>query len=209
MSEIMVLPMGREQEASLIERMKAGDENAFVALYKHNRARVYGVCKRMMGNHEDAEDATQEVFLRFHRKVGTFKGKSALGTWLHRIAVRIVLMHQRSRKNRHHESLDAMREMVDGGSMAEIGVTDRYLACTRERLALLDAFVRMPKGFRTAFVLHDVRGFRHAEIARIRNTSIGCSKSQLFRARRRLQETLLGSASANDPQRSFGIKNGK
>ena len=171
-----------------------GDSNAFERLYKLHNRRVYGLCLRIAGNPPEAEDLTQDVFLQLFRKIRTFRGESKFSTWLHRLAINIILM--RLRKNRPPEvSLDARAEPGDENSMPliEIGGPDLRLSGVLDHVNLSKAIDQLPNGYKEMFILHDVQGFEHNEIAEILGCSVGNSKSQLFKARFQLR-TLLQEA---------------
>ena len=177
-------------EAELIERAKLGDAQAFQALYDKHKRRVYSLCLRMTANTAEAEDLTQEAFLQLYRKIATFRGESAFSTWLHRLSVNVVLMHLR-KKSLPSVSLE---ETTQGGDedtpKKDFGAEDLALAGSIDRLQLQKAVDDLPPGYRTIFVLHDVEGYEHNEIATIVGCSIGNSKSQLHKARMKLRDLL-------------------
>jgi len=177
-------------EAELIERAKQGDAQAFQDLYDKHKRRVYSLCLRMTANTAEAEDLTQEAFLQLYRKIGTFRGESAFSTWLHRLSVNVVLMQLR-RKSLPVVSLE---ETTQGGEedtpKKDFGADDLALAGSIDRLQLQKAVDDLPPGYRTIFVLHDVEGYEHNEIATIVGCSIGNSKSQLHKARMKLRDLL-------------------
>lgn len=179
-------------ESEAIRRAQEGDPAAFECLYRKHSKRVYGLCLRMLKNAGDAEDLTQQVFLVLFRKIGTFRGDSCLSTWLHRVAVNAVLMHLRRRRPTETlaESWDPTR--ADGHDPREAG--PRYASAPEavDRLNLMRAIRQLPAGYRRLFLLHDVMGYVHGEIAELLGCSIGCSKSQVHKARRRLRQ-LMGS----------------
>jgi RNA polymerase sigma-70 factor (ECF subfamily) len=156
----------------------------------HNR-RVYSLCLRMVGNTAEAEDLTQEAFLQLFRKIATFRGESAFSTWLHRLAVNVVLMRLR-KKSATESSLDEMTEPDEesGGPRRDFGMPDLRLSGSIDRVNLQRAVDQLPPGYKAVFVLHDVQGYEHNEIADIMDCSIGNSKSQLHKARMRLRELL-------------------
>jgi RNA polymerase sigma-70 factor, ECF subfamily len=171
-------------EAEAIERAKQGDAEAFHFLYDLHRRRV------MTGNTASAEDLTQEAFLQLFRKIGTFRGESAFSTWLHRMSVNVVLMQLR-RKNLPVVSLEETMEGDEEGTVRkEPGAPDERLTGSIDRLQLQRAVDELPPGYRTIFVLHDVEGYEHNEIADMVGCSIGNSKSQLHKARLKLRELL-------------------
>src|SRR5215470_15537073 len=177
-------------EALAIERAKQGDAEAFEFLYGLHKRRVYSLCLRMTGNPASAEDLTQEAFLQLFRKIGTFRGESAFSTWLHRMSVNVVLMQLR-RKNLPVVPIDETMEGDEESSVRkEPGAPDERLAGSIDRLQLQRAVDNLPPGYRTIFVLHDVEGYEHNEIAGIVGCSIGNSKSQLHKARMKLRDLL-------------------
>jgi RNA polymerase sigma-70 factor, ECF subfamily len=180
---------------------QAGDGAAFERIYLAHRRRVYGLCLRMVGNQAQAEDLTQEAFLHLFRKIQSFRGDSAFSTWLHRLTVNVVLMRLR-RKSLIGASLDELTEADDESCAPgqQIGAPDMQLSGTVERVHLQRAIDKLAPGYKEMFVLHDVEGYEHREIAEIVGCSVGNSKSQLHKARLRLRELLHDSA--RDSQRS-------
>jgi len=177
-------------EADAVRLAQGGNAHAFEQLYGLHSRRVYNLCLRMAGDPTEAEDLTQEAFLQMFRKVHTFRGESSFSTWLHRLTVNVVLM--RIRKRRHLEkSLDAMFEPEEDSKVPmEFGAPDLRLSGMLDHLNLDRAIDQLPDGYREMFILHDVQGYEHKEIAAILGCSIGNSKSQLFKARLRLRELL-------------------
>ena len=149
----------------------------------------------------DAEDLLQEIFLTAHRKLGQYKGESALGTWLFRLGVNHCVDHLRSRQVRAAQLTETLDQEPDAGTAggAVLGVVDR--------LDLERALATLPTGCRTVFVLHDVEGLEHREVAEMLGVSEGTSKSQLHKARKRLRERLSGTARPSDreDQRHAGL----
>jgi RNA polymerase sigma-70 factor (ECF subfamily) len=144
----------------------------------------------MVGNIAEAEDLTQEAFLQLHRKIATFRGDSAFSTWLHRMAINVVLMRLR-KKGLQLTSLDeAMDPAPDDRPGRSFGSRDLAQAGAIDRLALERAIDNLPAGYRLIFVLHDIEGYEHNEIASMLDCSIGNSKSQLHKARLKLREAL-------------------
>ena len=177
-------------EAAAIERAKQGDAGAFQALYDKHKRRVYSLCLRMTANVAEAEDLTQEAFLQLYRKIATFRGESAFSTWLHRLSVNVVLMHLR-KKGLPVVSLEETTQGAEEDSpKKDFGAEDLALAGSIDRLQLQKAVDDLPPGYRTIFVLHDVEGYEHNEIAEIVGCSIGNSKSQLHKARMKLRDLL-------------------
>jgi len=182
-------PQARLSEAEAIEKAKQGDAQAFEVLYNLHKRRVYSLCLRMTANAAEAEDLTQEAFLQLYRKIATFRGESAFSTWLHRMAVNVVLMRLR-KKGLPVVPLEETIETEEEAPKKELGGEDAKLAGSIERLQLERAIERLPPGYRTIFVLHDVEGYEHNEIAGIVGCSIGNSKSQLHKARLKLRDFL-------------------
>ncbi len=177
-------------EAQLIERAKRGDAQAFELLYEKHKRRVYSLCLRMTANTAEAEDLAQEAFLQLYRKIGTFRGESAFSTWLHRLAVNVVLMQLR-KKSLPLVSLEESTQGADDESpRKDFGAEDVALAGSIDRMQLQRAVDSLPPGYRMIFVLHDVEGFEHNEIAKIAGCSVGNSKSQLHKARMKLRDLL-------------------
>jgi RNA polymerase sigma-70 factor (ECF subfamily) len=184
-------PGSELSEAQAIERAKHGDGEAFQVLYDMHKRRVYSLCLRMTANTAEAEDLAQEAFLQLYRKIATFRGESAFSTWLHRLSVNVVLMHLRKKGL----PVVSLEETTQGGTeedtpKKDFGAEDVALAGSIDRLQLQKAVESLPPGYRTIFVLHDVEGYEHNEIATIVGCSIGNSKSQLHKARMKLRDLL-------------------
>jgi RNA polymerase sigma-70 factor, ECF subfamily len=178
-------------EAEAIRRAQAGDSAAFDFLYQLHSRRVYALCLRMVNNPADAEDLAQEAFLQLFRKIGTFRGESAFSTWLHRMTVNVVLMRLRKKSlptDSLEETLDPDAE--NSSPKRDVGAPDLRLSGAVDRVNLERSIEQLPPGYRTVFVLHDVQGYEHNEIADIMGCSVGNSKSQLHKARTRLRELL-------------------
>lgn len=182
-------------EVEAIERAKQGDAEAFERLYHLHKRRVYSLCLRMTANTASAEDFTQEAFLQLFRKIGTFRGESAFSTWLHRMAVNVVLMQLR-KKGLPIVPLEDTIETEEESPRKEPGAEDVRLAGSIDRLQLEQAIGDLPPGYREVFLLHDVQGYEHNEIAEMIGCSIGNSKSQLHKARMKLRELLKTSRAA-------------
>jgi RNA polymerase sigma-70 factor (ECF subfamily) len=177
-------------EDNVLARAQAGDHQAFAQLYSLHKRRIYSLCLRMVGNIAEAEDLTQEAFLQLHRKIATFRGDSAFSTWLHRLAINVVLMQLR-KKGLSLVSLDeAMEPAVEERPGRSFGEQDLILSGAIDRLALQRAIDDLPAGYRLIFVLHDIEGYEHNEIAAMLDCSIGNSKSQLHKARLKLRAAL-------------------
>lgn len=182
-------------EAEVIAKAQLGDERCFEALYAQHKRRVFSLCLRMTGNNQSqAEDFTQEAFLQLFRKIGSFRGESAFSTWLHRLSVNIVLMQFR-KKGLAEISLDETLDTPDEDKRTrEIAIRDKVLHGTIDRITLQRAIDDLPPGYRIIFVLHDIEGYEHNEIAEMLGCSIGNSKSQLHKARMKLRTFLAAPA---------------
>ncbi len=182
---------GEIPEPELIRLAQQGDAAAFERLYQLHNRRVYSLCLRMVGNTAEAEDLTQEAFLQLFRKIATFRGESAFSTWLHRLAVNVVLMKLR-KKSGKETSLEQVTDPDEesGTPRRDFGTLDVRLSGSLDRVNLQRAVEQLPPGYKAVFVLHDVQGFEHNEIAQIMGCSIGNSKSQLHKARMRLRDLL-------------------
>lgn len=183
-------PADRQAERGLVARCQRGDLGAFEELYRAHAGRLYSVALRMLGNQADADDMLQEIFLAAHRKLSTFRGESALGTWLYRLATNLCLDHLRSRAGRTRhvtDSLDDEPGLFDAPS-------SRLAEQTVTRMDLERALSRLPDGCRAAFVLHDIEGLEHSEVADVLGIAEGTSKSQVHKARLKLR-AILGEGS--------------
>ncbi len=163
-----------------------GDMEAFEQLYARHNRRVYSLCLRMMQNVAEAEDMAQEVFIQLFRKIGSFRGESAFTTWLHRLTVNQVLMHFRKR------SVKVERTTDEGETPEQIvrGTENPHRMRVIDRISLDHALKQLPPGYRSVFVLHDIEGHEHEEIAKILGVAVGTSKSQLHKARMKLRRLL-------------------
>jgi len=179
-------------EAEAIGQAKEGVAAAFEHLYRAHCRRVYCLCLRMIKNPAEAEDLTQQVFLQLFRKISTFRGESSLSTWLHRVTVNIVLMHLRQRNPAEVLAEDLEGRTSNGEGSSGQCPSDTSMIGAIERLNLMRAIRKLPCGYKQIFLLHDVIGYGHGEIARLLGCSTGSSKSQLHKARKRLQCLLQG-----------------
>ena len=163
-----------------------GDLLTFEELFKLYRERVYAVCLRMTRNTTVAEDLSQEVFVQVFRKLGSFRGESAFTTWLHRLTVNHVLMYFRKNRRKREQQTE----------MPELALTGQNVLVSPllDRLALDEAIVKLSPGYRTVFLLHDVEGLQHTEIAHILGCAVGTSKSQLHKARMKMRQLLRRSS---------------
>lgn len=170
----------------LTQSASHGDMVAFEEIYQRHHRRVYSICLRMLQNAYEAEDLTQDVFIQLYRKVGSFRGDSAFTTWLHRMTVNQVLMHFRKRNVKYEKTTE------EGETPDQIvhGTADPGRMPIVDKIALESAIEQLPTGYKNVFVLHDVEGFEHEEVARILGCSVGTSKSQLHKARLKLRKLL-------------------
>ena len=178
----------RAVDLELAHRCQHGDAAAFEEVYRAHAGRLYNLVFRMAGSAHDAEDLLQEIFLHAHRKLGSFRGESSLGTWLYRLAVNHCLDVLRSRQAK----MTRVTESLDEEGAAEPAATSPTVPTAVSRLDVERAIARLPAGCRTAFVLHDVEGFEHNEIAKLLGVSEGTSKSQVHKARMKLRAMLRG-----------------
>ncbi len=181
----IVLEENRENpgyEWELVRRAQKGDKPAFEEIYRKNVGRVYALCLRICADGGRAEELTQDVFVLAWQKLPTFRGESAFFSWLHRLAVNVVLMEQRAKKRRAAKEVatDELENLEQPGLTFAPG----------SRLVLEKAIAQLPPQARTIFVLHDVEGYRHNEIAGMLKLAVGTCKAQLFRARKLLKEVL-------------------
>jgi RNA polymerase sigma-70 factor (ECF subfamily) len=175
----------RSREAELVRRAQAGDKVAFEQLYRDNVGRVYALCFRMAGTADLAEELAQDVFVRAWQKLGSFRGESAFSSWLHPLTVNVALSERRSRRRRVARVMttDDLTEFERPGPPARSDGPESGFDLER-------ALATLPPGARAVFVLHDVEGYKHEEIARLTGVATGTSKAQLHRARRLLREVL-------------------
>jgi RNA polymerase sigma-70 factor, ECF subfamily len=188
---------GDSPEMEAIRLAQQGDAHAFEHLYKLHSKRVFNLCLRMVGDRDEAEDLAQEAFLQLFRKIHTFRGESAFSTWLHRLAFNVVLMRLR-KKRIVQSSLEEMTEPNEDREKPrrEFGAQDPILSGAVDRVVLERAVQQLAAGYRSVFILHDVWGYEHQQIAQILECSVGNSKSQLHKARFRLRKILQTEKSA-------------
>ncbi len=172
---------------ALVARCRGGDLAAFEELYRAHAGRLFSVACRMLGNATDAEDLLQDIFLSAHRKLDGFRGESALVTWLDRLATNHCLDYLRSRAARMNQVTEALDDDPSHGVVGSPGLAEQ----TVSRMDLERAVAKLPDGCRAAFVLHDVEGLEHREVAQVLGIAEGTSKSQVHKARQRLRGLLL------------------
>jgi RNA polymerase sigma-70 factor, ECF subfamily len=172
----------RDDISDLVERARQGEVRAFETLYRTHLGRVFAVCRRMSLDEAEAEELTQDVFVRAWERLAGFRGESEFSTWLHRLAVNVVLDRRRSAARR------GMKETrLDDAALAALPGRN---ASTAEKMDLERAIAALPLGSRTVFILHDVEGYKHEEIARLTGRAVGTCKAHLHRARTLLREAL-------------------
>ncbi len=176
-------------DSELISRAQDGDEQACAAIFDLHKRRVYSTCLLMTKNVSDAEDMMQDAFIQIFRGIRTFRGDSAFSTWIYRIAVNTVLMTRRKKRLRE-VSFDEPACMDYSPVPREFGRDDAELIGTIDRVALAEAAKELPEGCRKIFLLHEVEGYEHHEIAQRLRCSIGNSKSQLHKARSKMRKLL-------------------
>ena len=205
-------------EAEAIKGAKLGDVECFELLYDLHKSRIYSLCLRMVGNIQAAEDLTQETFLQVYRKIASFRGDSAFSTWLHRLTVNIVLMHVRKRGLPVVSLEETLEPNEEGGPQRNYGSQDRVLTGCIDRINLERVIESLPPGYRIIFVLHDVEGYEHNEIAEMLGCSVGNTKSQLHKARLKLRDLLNVTRAENSrrpaprktkPQREVTVVTGR
>jgi RNA polymerase sigma-70 factor, ECF subfamily len=175
----------RAADLELAQRCRHGDATAFEELYRAHAGRLYNLVFRMVGSAQEAEDLLQEVFLNAYRKLGSFRGDSSLGTWLYRLAVNQCLDV--------HSKMARITDSLDDEGADEPAAVGPVVPTAVSRLDLDRAIARLPQGCRAAFILHDVEGFEHNEVAKLLGVSEGTSKSQVHKARMKLRVMLSGT----------------
>jgi RNA polymerase sigma-70 factor (ECF subfamily) len=193
----LVTDADRDAERALASRASGGDQSAFEELYRAHSGRVYALCLRMSGSRQRAVELTQDVFVHLWERLGSWRGESALSSWIHRVTVNLVLSNVRSETRRQKHEVteepsplpaEGRRELNRGDAAAE-----NKLSRTSSVLDAIDlerAIAGLPPGARTVFVLHDVEGYKHDEIAKMTGTAEGTCRAQLHRARKLLMESL-------------------
>lgn len=174
----------RAEEQDLVARCRKGDWGAFETIYRRHSTSLYNLAYRMVGNPTDAEDLLQEVFLLVYNKLESFQGQAALGTWLYRIATNRCLDHLRSRAKRNQSKTDSLDQGYERADVATPKET------TTERMDLDRCIAKLPDSYRAAFLLYDVQGFEHREVANILGVAEGTSKSLVHKARLKIRECL-------------------
>lgn len=183
---VLIENLKEATDFQLAQAASNGDIFAFEETYNRHHRRVYAICLRMLQNTAEAEDLTQDVFIQLYRKIGSFRGDSAFTTWLHRLTVNQVLMHFRKRNVKFEKTTE------EGETPVQIvgGTENPDKMPIVDKIALENAIQQLPTGYKNVFLLHDVEGYEHEEVARILGCSVGTSKSQLHKARLKLRKLL-------------------
>ena len=189
-ASLQLVPDDRDRERALAHRASTGDEAAFAELYQAHAPRVFALCLRMSGTRARAAELTQDVFVHVWQRLASFRGESALSSWIYRLTVNLVLSNVRGEKRRLTHEVSSDEETGDGpdGKMEMRG--SARPASVLEAVDLERAIAALPPGARTVFVLHDVEGYQHDEIAKMTGTAEGTCRAQLHRARKLLMEAL-------------------
>lgn len=166
------------------------DMVAFEFLYQRHHRRVYSLCLRMLQNTHEAEDLTQDVFIQLYRKVHTFQGHSEFTTWLHRLTTNQVLMHFRKLNNQNGAKKLIFMDSSELPELTVLGTSDLKKMSVDQKIALVAAIAQLPKGYKNVFVLHDIAGYEHEEVAKILGVTSGTTKSQLSKARLKMRKLL-------------------
>ena len=189
-ARLELVPNDRDGELELARLAASGDHSAFERLYHAHSARVFALCLRMSGSRTRAGELTQDVFIHVWERLASWRGESALSSWIYRLTVNLVLSNVRGEQRRQkHEITDDM-QTDDGDDIPQESKAAGREPRVHDAIDLERAIAGLPKGARTVFVLHDVEGYQHEEIARMTGIASGTSKAQLFRARRLLRESL-------------------
>lgn len=179
-----------ESELALARLVASGDERAFARLYDAHAGRVFALCARMSGSRQRAAELTQDVFVHVWQRLATWRGEAALSTWIHRLAVNLVLSNVRAESRRLKYEMPDETDGADSRAPSAEGREPRAESRELTRIDLERAIATLPEGARTVFVLHDVEGYRHNEIAAMTGTAEGTCRAQLHRARKLLMEAL-------------------
>ncbi|HEX4485653.1 MAG TPA: RNA polymerase sigma factor [Terriglobales bacterium] len=191
-----LLPPPSNSDSVMVKSAQSGNIEAMSWLYDKYRRRIYNLCLRMLRDQADAEDLTQDVFVQLFRKIDTFRGESAFSTWLHRLAVNMVLMNIRSRNSKRYSLIPIESSNEEDDSLyEELGKEDEGLRSSLDRMTISGALDNLPPGYRMVFLLHDVHGYEHQEIAEILSCSVGNCKSQLHKARLKMRRFIERQAS--------------
>ena len=195
-ASLQLVPDSHDHDRELARRAASGDDAAFEELYRAHAGRVHALCLRMSGSRERAIDLTQDVFVHVWERLTSFRGESALSSWIYRLTVNLILSNaRRDRRRLTHEMPAENSDLAGGENDARNAREQRERAAVRpasvlDAVDLERAIAGLPPGARTVVVLHDVEGYRHDEIAKFTGTAEGTCRAQLHRARKLLMEAL-------------------
>lgn len=203
-------PASKISEVEAIAGAQAGDVRCFQTLYDRYKRRVYSLCLQLARNPADAEELTQEAFLQLYRKIRTFRGEAAFSTWLHRVTTNVVFMRFRKK---HVQEVELQPNLGDEENeqwkdASYITIQDSVLTGSVDRLSLQRALNTLAEGYRIVFVLHDIEGLEHHEIAELLGCSAGTCKSQLHKARTKLRRFLATHGGKEFSARAAGRSEG-
>jgi len=187
-ARLELVPDDRDGERELARLASSGDGSAFEQVYRAHSARVFALCLRMSGSRERAVELTQDVFVHIWERLSTWRGDSALSSWIYRLTVNLVLSNVRGEQRRQKHEMTEEPEADIGDRTSEIGSVRP--ASVHEAIDLERAIAGLPNGARTVFVLYDIEGYQHDEIAKMTGTAEGTCRAQLHRARKLLMEAL-------------------
>jgi RNA polymerase sigma-70 factor, ECF subfamily len=188
-ARLELVPDDRDGERRLVHLASSGDESAFEQLYRAHAGRVFALCLRMSGSRQRATDLTQDVFVHVWQRLSTWRGESVLSSWIYRLTVNLVLSNVRGEQRRQNWEMndDENRETSDESRAQHRSIPPPSVG---DAIDLERAIAALPAGARTVFVLHDVEGYQHGEIAKMTGTAEGTCRAQLHRARKLLMEAL-------------------
>jgi RNA polymerase sigma-70 factor (ECF subfamily) len=194
-ARLELVPDDRDGERALVRRASSGDEAAFEQLYRAHAGRVFALCFRMSGSRERATELTQDAFVHVWKRLGTWRGESALSSWIYRLTVNLVLSNVRGEQRRQKHEMTDDQTVDIGHGTSDMGTMPSHNASVPpasigDAIDLERAIAALPAGARTVFVLHDVEGYQHNEIATMTGTAEGTCRAQLHRARKLLMEAL-------------------
>ena len=192
-ASLQLVPDSHDHDRELARRASGGDDAAFEEMYHVNSGRVFALCLRMSGSRERASELTQDVFVHVWERLASYRGESALSSWIYRLTVNLVLSNARRDRRRLTHEVNEEQEKTDTPEQPAQTQSERASVRPASVLDAVDlerAIARLPQGARTVFVLHDVEGFRHDEIAKMTGTAEGTCRAQLHRARKLLMEAL-------------------
>src|SRR5687767_1238014 len=189
-ARLELVPNDRAGELELARLAAGGDHSAFERLYHAHSGRVFALCLRMSGSRASASELTQDVFVHLWQRLASFRGESALSSWIYRLTVNLVLSNVRGDQRRQKHEVSDETSTDDGDDTPSEPKAEGREPSVHDAIDLERAIAALPKGARTVFVLHDVEGYQHDEIAKMTGTAEGTCRAQLHRARKLLIEAL-------------------